>query len=512
MDPDSVTPSLPTELIASLFWQAADGMFVADSQSRVIAVNARGCDLLGFTAEEIQGRPFQDFVDPEDLRTAPPRIDDLRAGKTVVSERRLRHKDGRLLPVEITVRMMPDGHLLVIGRDLTERRRALEAVKAGETLLRATMEAVADGVLAVDDRGTVLYRNARFAELWRIPQEVADSGDDDRLLGFVLGQLEDPEAFLTKVRALYRSVEESFDTLRFKDGRVFERFSCPLMHDDALAGRVWCFRDVTERRRAEDERLEMERRLFHAQKLESLGVLAGGIAHDFNNLLMAMLGNLELALRELSPVSPARSRLEAASGAARRAAELTRQMLAYSGRGKFSIGLLSLNELVEENLHLLRTSIPETTALNLHLDRALPAVEADAGQVQQVVVNLITNASEAIGSEPGVITLSTGVRDFGVSDLGQNRLDEAPPAGRYAYLEVADTGCGMDEQTQKRMFDPFFTTKFTGRGLGMAAVLGIMRGHRGAILLDSAQGKGAVVRVLFPAVEAAPGAARSSQA
>jgi CheY-like chemotaxis protein len=222
---------------------------------------------------------------------------------------------------------------------------------------------------------------------------------------------------------------------------------------------------------------------------------------------MAILGNLELGLGDLSPVSPARLRLDAASRAARRAADLTRQMLAYSGRGRFVVERVDLNELVEENAYLLRSSISRTATLNLHLDRALPAVEADVGQIQQVVMNLITNASEALGSDPGVITLATGARDCDGSYLSRNQLDETPPAGRYVYFEVTDNGCGMDDETQKRMFDPFFTTKFTGRGLGLPAVFGIVRGHSGAILLDSAVGKGTTIRVLFPAVGTAPGAA-----
>jgi PAS domain S-box-containing protein len=281
-----------------------------------------------------------------------------------------------------------------------------------------------------------------------------------------------------------------------------------------LGGRLFLqaiVRDLTDRKAAEHGRLEMERRLLHAQKLESLGVLAGGIAHDFNNLLMAMLGNLELVLRELPSGSPAWSRLDAVGSAARRAAELTHQMLAYSGRGTFMIARLDLNEQVEENVRLLRSSVPRTVTLDLRLDHAIPAIEADAGQIQQVITNLATNASEAIGSEPGVISFSTGVLDCDASYLRRSRLDEPPP-GRYVYFEVADTGCGMDEQTQRQMFEPFFTTKFTGRGLGLAAVLGIVRGHRGAILLDSTSGKGAVVRVLFPAQPGQGSDARSDPA
>ncbi len=491
----------------ALFEDLPYGIAVAGPDFRLQRVNGVFGRLLGYDPEELVGRSFADVTHADDLDSNRELLARLKRREIdhFIVEKRYVTRSGDTVQAVTFVRGLYAAAGDFLGTtasvvDITERARA-------ESLLRATMDAVADGVLVVDVRGTVVYRNARFNELWRIPQEIADSGDDDRLLGVVLDQLEDSEAFLAKVKALYRSADEDFDSVRFKDGRIFDRFSRPLMHDDVIAGRVWCFRDVTERRQIEEQRLEMERRLLHAQKLESLGVLAGGIAHDFNNLLMAMLGNLELALRELSPVSPVRSRLDAAGHAARRAADLTRQMLAYSGRGKFLVGRVDLNELVRENVHLLRTSIPRTVTLNLHLDSVLPAVEADAGQIQQVTMNLITNAAEAIGGEPGVVALSTGVKDCDGSYLSRSCLDELAPAGRYAYLEVTDNGCGMDEDTRKRMFDPFFTTKFTGRGLGLPAVFGIVRGHGGAILLDSAPGKGTTIRVLFPAFAGAPGVA-----
>src|SRR3990170_4789992 len=260
---------------------------------------------------------------------------------------------------------------------------------------------------------------------------------------------------------------------------------------------------IAWRKKAEQESLELERRLLHAQKLESLGVLAGGIAHDFNNLLMAILGNLDLALRKLSPLSPAGTNIQNALQAVHRGADLTRQMLAYSGKGQFVVKNIDLSELVEENAHLFRTSMAKTAALNLRLNRDLPLVEADPGQITQVIMNLITNASEAVGEKAGVIALSTGIQECDEAYLSRSRLEERPPAGRFVYLEVSDTGSGMDEETQQKLFDPFFTTKFTGRGLGMSAVLGIMRGHKGAILVDSVVGKGTTIRVLFPVSETA---------
>ncbi|MGC4119855.1 MAG: response regulator [Myxococcales bacterium] len=277
---------------------------------------------------------------------------------------------------------------------------------------------------------------------------------------------------------------------------------------------------MAERKRSEAERLELERRLLHAQKLESLGVLAGGIAHDFNNLLQAVLGNLDLALATASPGAPAPEGLEAAALAARKAADLTRQLLAYSGRGHFDVRAVELGQLVRDNAALLRTSVSRNVALELSLASDLPAIEADAGQLQQVVMNLLTNASEAIGSKPGTIRLSTKVREPTSDELGRTRTGRAPEAGRFVELAVADDGCGMDAATLERLFDPFFTTKKTGRGLGMSALQGIVRGHRGALLVDSTEGRGTVVRVLFPvkdgvrppAPEPAPAKAKATAA
>ena len=258
-------------------------------------------------------------------------------------------------------------------------------------------------------------------------------------------------------------------------------------------------RQSEEARRADAERLELERRLLHAQKLESLGVLAGGVAHDFNNLLQAMLGNLDLARLDLPPESPARDPVEQATLAARRATDLTRQLLAYSGKGRFVVKPVDVSALVEENAHLFRASVPHTCALELQLGAGLPAVDADVGQLQQVVMNLITNAADAISREPGTITITTSLRPGGPAALAGSRIGDVEPAQAYVELTVSDTGCGMAPATLARIFDPFFSTKGVGRGLGMSALLGIVRGHHGALFVDSTPGRGTMVRVLLPA-------------
>ena len=257
-------------------------------------------------------------------------------------------------------------------------------------------------------------------------------------------------------------------------------------------------RDITDQKEAETARLEMERRLLHAQKLESLGVMAGGIAHDFNNLLTAILGNLDLARQDLPRNSAVLEFLEHALEASHRAADLTRQMLAYAGKARFEPASMDLGATVRVNSRLLRAAIPQTITLNLQTAEGMPRIIADPSQMQQVVMNLITNAAEAIGDQAGVVTLTTGVAHCDVGLLRRSRLEVKPPPGLYAFVEVADTGCGMNAEIQQRLFDPFFTTKFLGRGLGMSSVLGIVRGHQGAILVDSRPGHGATIRVLFP--------------
>ncbi len=256
-----------------------------------------------------------------------------------------------------------------------------------------------------------------------------------------------------------------------------------------------------ERRKSEEERRTLEAQIQQAQKLESLGVLAGGIAHDFNNLLTGILGNADLALMDLPADAAATGNLREIKTTAERAADLSRQMLAYSGRGSFIIEPIDLNDLVTEMVHLLDVSISKKAVLKLELAPDVPVMVGDATQIRQVLMNLITNASDAVGDEDGLISISTGWLECDRASLAGAYLDDQLDEGAYIYLEIADTGCGMDEETRRRIFDPFYTTKFTGRGLGLASVLGIIRGHKGAIQVDSKPTKGTRFRVLFPAGE-----------
>jgi signal transduction histidine kinase len=262
--------------------------------------------------------------------------------------------------------------------------------------------------------------------------------------------------------------------------------------------------EIVERELAEEERRRVQVKLLHAQKLESLGVLAGGIAHDFNNLLVGILGNAGLALQDLPPDSPARETLRDIEAAALRAADLTYQLLAYAGKGQVVVEAIQLSHLVEEMGNLLATAVTKNAKLAYRFTRSRRVIQGDATQLRQIVMNLVTNASEAIGTSAGTITISTGVVQADRAYLADAHLGPGLPEGEYAYLEVLDSGHGMHVSTVARIFDPFFSTKFAGRGLGLAAVLGIVRTHRGAIKVQSAPGQGTTIRVLFPVSGAAP--------
>jgi PAS domain S-box-containing protein len=257
-----------------------------------------------------------------------------------------------------------------------------------------------------------------------------------------------------------------------------------------------------ERQHAENEHLAVEHKMLETQKLESLGVLAGGIAHDFNNLLIGMMGHAGLALLDLPQQSRARQHIEQIQVGAQRAVELTRQMLAYAGKGHFLVQPVAMNEVIEEMVKLLRVSLSKQATLQLRLAPALPHISADVTQFRQVLMNLITNASDALDGRTGTITISTGVVQLDRTVLAHHRAWEELPPGEYVFVEVADTGVGMDGETQARIFEPFFTTKLAGRGLGLAAVQGILRAHQGAIQVTSEPGQGSIFRLLFPPLAA----------
>ena len=374
----------------------------------------------------------------------------------------------------------------------------VRSLQASERRYRQLFEGLVSGFalheMIFDDQGRpVDYRflevNAAFAELTGLPAEEVLG----RRVLEVLPDL-DPEWV-----ERYGRVVRTGQTSRFR------MFSTPLQrHYEVAAYRTdpgqfaTLFSDITEIVLGEERRIEAERRLFESQKLDSLGLLAGGIAHDFNNMLMGVLGNASMALDEVPRGSFLDECLQDVEIAAKNAAGLAKQLLAYSGRGRFVVEPVDLAAVVIEMTKLLEASIPKSVRIRFQLEPDVGAVQADVSQLRQVLMNLILNASQAIGERSGVITVALSCMDCDAAYLDTTFAGEGLVEGHYVYLEVSDTGVGMDAETLQRIFDPFFSTKEQGRGLGLAAALGIIRGHKGAIKVYSEPDRGTTFKVLLP--------------
>ncbi len=393
-----------------------------------------------------------------------------------------------------------------------ERQRIIHNLRESENQFRTLVEQAPFSMVVFSPEGRPRLVNKAFKKLWHASDEIVS----DYLENFNI--LKDNQVLQAGIMPI---VERGFNgetvtmpemeydpnlnrgpqetTLRKIIGRGY---IYPVKDEDgAVRDVVMVQEDVTQQRLMEQERSNLEKQLQHTQKLKSLGVLAGGIAHDFNNILMTILGNADLALLELSPLSGAKQSILEIQNAAQRAAELAKQMLAYSGKGKFVVEFVQINELIKEMVTMLEVSISKKCLLKFNFKPDLPIFEADVTQIRQVVMNLITNASEAIGDREGVIKITTGVQACDKKYLESCYLPETIAEGDYLFFEVNDSGCGMSQETKEKLFDPFFTTKFTGRGLGLSAVLGIVRGHKGAIRIESKVGEGTSFQVLFPVKE-----------
>ena len=385
--------------------------------------------------------------------------------------------------------------ILGVNIDITERKQIEAALRASQQMLQSIIDNIPQAVFWKDRASVYQGCNRKFAIDVGVesPENVIGRTDFDFLVPRpeAEGYRQIDRRVMDNDTAEYHIVERQL----MADGKQawVETSKVPL-HDGhgKVIGVLGTYEDITERLRTEEA-------LRQTQKMESLGVLAGGVAHDFNNLLVAMLGQTSLALSKLSPDSVARPHIEKAVKAATSAADLTRQLLAYSGGGQFERRPIQLNTLIQHNLHLFEVAIPKNVQLHSSLAPALPLIEGDTGQLQQVIMNLIINAGEAMGEQPGVVTVTTDVQSLPRDDPRWTQYTGTPlPPGDYVQVDVADTGGGMSADTLARIFDPFFTTKFTGRGLGLAAVLGIVRGHGGGLQVDSEVGRGTTFRLLLP--------------
>ncbi len=378
---------------------------------------------------------------------------------------------------------------------LRRRKEAESQIRQADTKEEIVLQSISEMVLYQDTQLQILWANQTACRHIGASSVGALVG---RLCRDVLGHT--PEQCETcPIRRALQTGRAEEEELRQPNGDVWRVRANPVRDEGgAVTGVVTVSSDVTERTQAEEENRKLESKIQQAQKLESLGILAGGIAHDFNNLLVGILGNADLASGEIPSDAPAQPIVGEIKKAALRAADLAGQMLAYSGKGSFIIKPLCLNELVRDMARLLKMSLPNRSAPQYDFADDSPLVDGDAGQLRQVVMNLITNAADATGSNGGEIRIRTFFREMTQEDLSKAQIGHHLPGGVYVGLEVADAGVGMSDETKHKIFDPFFSTKFTGRGLGLAAVLGIVRGHGGAIHVDSQPGRGTTFQVFLP--------------
>jgi two-component system, cell cycle sensor histidine kinase and response regulator CckA len=498
------------ETLSQYFSLSLDLLCIANDEGRFVRLNPAWQQVLGYPIGELENTRFLDLVHPDDFESTLATIARLREGSQVLDfQNRYRHANGSWLWLEWRSVPGPHGLIYAVARDITQRhldelalRQAERSAARSREQLISVSELAHIGHFSVDfETGMATWTPELYRIFGQAPEQFRP--DVQAIRPFV------HEKDRALVDAAVSTARNTGEPQRFQHRIVRptgETRQCLAIVEveagtklpaDGVYGLI---QDLTDLRRAEEERRKLEQQVMQSQKLESLGVLAGGIAHDFNNLLTSVLGNADLALSELSPTNPARPYLDDIEKVSRRAADLCRQMLAYSGKGRFVVQPISLNDVVREMVHLLGVSISKKVVIKYNFFPDLPSVMADATQMRQIVMNLITNASEAIAEVSGVVTLSTGVMDCDDEYLKSVVGDaDFHPAGQYVYLEVSDTGCGMDPETLDRIFDPFFTTKFTGRGLGLAAVLGIVRGHKGALRVYSEKGKGTTFKILLPA-------------
>jgi PAS domain S-box-containing protein len=485
----------------SLVETAGSVIIVLSSDQRILEFNREAECVSGWQRQEVLGSNYSEVFLPVGVReTVAAEFKRVFEGRSVHGvEHPIRIRDGteRLLLWNVTrLGTAEDAAVcvLAVGQDITERKRAEQALRESEVRLRTIIGNAPIVLCAVDRTGMfTLLEGKGLEELGLEPGAVGES------------IFEVYRNRPTELKYFCRALEgEPVSWVGRSGNMAFEGRLTPVSgRTGHVTGAIGVLIDITARKQAEDGRIALERKLLETQKLESLGVLAGGIAHDFNNLLMGIMGNASLAVSDLPATAPAGEHVRQIEVAAQRAADLTEELLAYAGRGHFTVQPVDVNEILEEMGQLSRASVDKHTTLKHVLARDVPAVVADVTQLRQVVMNLVINAADAIGTKGGEITLSTGVVCTDRAILGETYLGGDLPPGEYVYVEVADTGCGIDAATIPRIFDPFFTTKSTGRGLGLAAVLGIVRAHQGALKIASTPLGGSRFRILLPAASRA---------
>ncbi|HEY2343126.1 MAG TPA: response regulator [Chthoniobacteraceae bacterium] len=421
---------------------------------------------------------------------------------TAHADRATLERAGRTEPFGYVLKPFVEEELEAAIQIALYRHRAEERYRKMERWLSTTLQSIGDGVIAVDAHRRVTFINAVAERL------LGRTGNNAVGLPFEevfplekegLGPVAAPVLPMALEDGLSVNFDGNFAVRTTRGGlALLDGSIAPIRDDDeTITGAIIVFRDCTAQRRAAVERRRMELRMQEAQRLECLGVLAGGIAHDFKNYLTAISGNVSLCSSLLPANSPYIPYLKDAEEAAIRAGQLCAQMQAYAGSDKIDVAVFDFSAFVDECVQLLQIGISKRTQLLLELAPDLPTIEADRNQIQQIIMNLVINAAEALEDRPGTIRIRTERFNADAEFFARSQLGHDLPPGEYLMLSVSDSGPGMNASTMSRVFDPFFTTKGKGRGLGLAVVLGIVRGHRGALLLESTPDEGTTFRVLL---------------
>jgi two-component system, cell cycle sensor histidine kinase and response regulator CckA len=478
----------------------------------ILEANQLFCTILGLDPANVVGQSTRVIYESdEDFDHYGREFYGQIARQGVVSlELHTRRKDGQRLVVLVSGAPLdparPEEEVIFTALDITERKKAEEALRDSREYFHTMFNAIDDALFIHDAKtGKLLDVNQRMVEMYGYGsrEEVLALPEEALFCPTPPHTWADATKWIEKARKLGPQTFEWQSPRR--NGQVFwTEVNLRQVQVGSDSRLVVTVRDISDRKAAEEERLNYVRRLQEGQKLESLGLLAGGIAHDFNNLLTAILGNIDLAMLDIPKDSTARADLASAVAATRRAADLAQQMLAYSGKGHFVIEALDVEAEIRSTTQMLQSSISRNADLQIEAPRRLPAIEADASQFRQVLMNLVINASEALEKQPGTIRIRAGTVEGETLDSTQLRPREPLEPGLYVFVEVADTGAGIRPEFLDKIFEPFFSTKFTGRGLGLAAVLGIVRGHKGAMQVESTPGHGTTMRAYFPATEKAP--------
>ncbi len=503
----------PEQSAAILLWVDPASLAIHDVSKPTLA-------LLGYRREELLGRPITDIecglTDAffwEDWKESP------RGGPHLQkhAEGSYRCASGDLMAATKIISLVADNGrdwLQIQANPLRAGAGLEEQLAITNSLLQATLEATADGILLTNREGKIINMNRRCAQMWGLPEPLLTAHHDDAVYSFMAELFAEPGVYRQNLAETLRLVDgETFDILELMGGSVFARKSRPAQHGRHIMGRVFSFTDITAQRQAETVRVRLEEQLRESQKMEAIGTLAGGIAHDFNNILATIMGNTELAKMDAQANPLALESLVEISKAATRARDLVQQILSFSRRQPTDLKLVALAPVTQESVRLLKSIMPARITIDLQCDQNVPRVRADATQIEQIVINLATNAMQAMQHGVGRInvrlnTLSaeviaamllTGTCSLKtlaspiLSPLSPalRALFEAHPGREMVRITVADNGPGIDAVTLTRIFEPFFTTKPVGEGtgLGLSVVHGIVQGHGGAIAVESELGR-----------------------